>query len=246
MKIPGRWLALALAPFFLNDLYIIFLSAATIPLNALAYFYHEVPVTGKWIAQLAEPSEAFLPYRMGILWSLDVLVFLVIPLTFLFACFKTGKLAWANIGLTEKNGVMDWFYGLILAVQLYIMGSFVRYVLLQVFPQWEIFGWFNYDFPSGMPWRALTIVYACLTAGIIEEILFRGILLEWLKNKGFSMGGAIFLSSMLFSLIHWCQGPVQLAVTFLFGLVMAATYNWSRNLLPLIIAHILYDVIAFW
>ena len=84
------------------------------------------------------------------------------------------------------------------------------------------------------------------TAGITEEILFRGYPIE----RFHSMSGRIFLGAgiayLAFVLLHipfWgLGGTIQIGV---WSLIVTALYVWRRNLLACMLMHILNDAYAF-
>ncbi len=86
------------------------------------------------------------------------------------------------------------------------------------------------------------IVFTCLTAGITEELLFRGYLIPrleiLLKNKYL----AILISSILFGLMHYSYGTlIQVIGPFTIGLILALHYHLYRNIKIVIICHFLWD-----
>lgn len=88
------------------------------------------------------------------------------------------------------------------------------------------------------------MIFTVLTAGIMEELMFRGYLLSRLevifKNKSL----AIIISSVLFGLIHFGYGTLQnIIVPIFIGALFALYYSRYKNILVLIIAHFLYDLI---
>lgn len=89
------------------------------------------------------------------------------------------------------------------------------------------------------------IVFTSITAGITEELLFRGYLIPRLeiiiKNTHFS----ILISSILFGLIHFAYGTlIQIIGPFTIGLVFALHYQKYRNIKILIACHFLWDLIS--
>lgn len=85
-----------------------------------------------------------------------------------------------------------------------------------------------------LTWPLLFAV--ALTAGITEEILFRGVLFRWVGWWG---------QGLLFAAAHVAAGnPWQIGFTLGVGL----TFGWLRlrgwSLVALMIAHVLYDVVA--
>jgi membrane protease YdiL (CAAX protease family) len=246
VKIPARALALLLLPFFLNDFAIVFLKLAVIPLTSLATFYHLMPWLGEVLAQWQPASVSVATYRQPLLWLQDGTVFVLIPGYFLIWALKKQLLDWESLGLGAKPLLGDFVYSLVLALQLFLISKFIRVVLLQFFPSWELFLWFSYDFPEGFPWKLLMILYACLSAAVVEELVFRGLLIPWLQSRGCSGWLSVVIAALLFAGIHWCQGPVQLVGTLAFGLVTGICFLTTRRLWPLILAHFWVDLIAFW
>ena len=82
-----------------------------------------------------------------------------------------------------------------------------------------------------------------VTAGITEEILYRGFLMAYLA-AAMPMPAAIVVSSLIFALAHLYQGISGASRTFVVGLALAITYVLSGSLLFAIIAHVLVDVVG--
>ena len=82
--------------------------------------------------------------------------------------------------------------------------------------------------------------YVCLLGPVIEEILFRGIILESMRqyNERF----AIVFSSLIFGLMH-CNIP-QAVNGFIVGLVLGALYVRSRSLIPSSAVHIIMNTVT--
>ncbi len=86
--------------------------------------------------------------------------------------------------------------------------------------------------------RLLSIVTLVVVAPIVEEMFFRGLLLQrWAVKWG--IRPAILVSSLLFGCLH--ANPVGLTM---FGLLMAVIYIRSRQLWVTILAHSLNNSIA--
>lgn len=96
---------------------------------------------------------------------------------------------------------------------------------------------------------ALFVTLAVLV-GIVEELLFRGVLGWWLRLDRHPWR-YVAVSSVAFGMPHLLggmSGAVLLnaaAVTLLFGVPFAAIFVRSRALLPLIVVHAANDVVAF-
>lgn len=88
--------------------------------------------------------------------------------------------------------------------------------------------------------------------GISEELFFRGIILNILKENGVKF--SIYVSSILFAILHLTNIAggssinyvlLQVVFAFLFGLVAAQITIITKSILPAIIWHFSHDFIAF-
>ena len=81
-----------------------------------------------------------------------------------------------------------------------------------------------------------------VTAGVCEEILFRGFLI-WYLATFFGLTVAVFASSAVFGLGHAYQGAGGILKTGVIGLVMAGLYVLSGSLWPPVALHAATDVV---
>ncbi len=197
-----------------------------------------VALTYKKDRQKAEQNPAYkiVIYRwtMAFLWLATLLVLL------------TGK-----VDLSGVNSVL-WYggtsigfcvvLGLILFVTLLMIGGIFKVksdpqndelLLTKLAP----FRWV-------MPERKIELRYfifgVSTSAGICEEIIFRGFLLGSLLEL-LGMPVAILLSSLAFGLPHIYQGASGVIKTFLLGVLFACVYWVSESLLLAIVLHIIID-----
>lgn len=89
----------------------------------------------------------------------------------------------------------------------------------------------------------ILLFFTCVTAGITEELIFRGYLMPRLellfKNKIL----AIVISSVLFGLLHIGYGTLLNVIgPIVIGLVFAIQYEKYKNIKILIICHFLWDL----
>lgn len=80
------------------------------------------------------------------------------------------------------------------------------------------------------------IFIIALTAGVVEELLFRGAIQEWLGVWG---------TSLLFVLIHtrYLKKWILVIVVGLISLGFGYLYEWTGSLITVIVAHTLVDFI---
>lgn len=87
----------------------------------------------------------------------------------------------------------------------------------------------------------VSLISVCLIAPLIEEMLFRGMILRaFLEN--YSVGSSILLSSLLFALFH--MTITQLPVAFVAGCLLGWLYVKTKSLWPSIMAHFFYNSFA--
>lgn len=115
-----------------------------------------------------------------------------------------------------------------------LIGAFLSYVWPNP-PEMEIL---SYAPKQSIFNRSIFILWACVLAPIIEEMLFRGVLLSrWGAKWG--MRKAVLISALAFSILHFDK-----LGAFLFALCMSILYLRTRTLLVPIVAHALYNAIV--
>lgn len=93
---------------------------------------------------------------------------------------------------------------------------------------------------TSLPANLLMYFYACLLGPVLEELLYRGVLLQSMRkyNERF----AIFLSAVIFGLMH--QNYQQFFLGFLVGIPLAVVTIKYGSLLPAIFTHIIMNTSA--
>ena len=81
--------------------------------------------------------------------------------------------------------------------------------------------------------------------GVLEEIVVVGYLLTRLRQLGWSRGQALGASAVLRGSYHLYQGLGGFAGNLVMGLIFAWWFQRTRRVLPLVVAHVLLDVLAF-
>lgn len=102
-----------------------------------------------------------------------------------------------------------------------------------------------YQPPSGFVeiffWVALSV-----SAGVGEEIVFRGYLQKQFGAATRSVVAGVILQGLVFGLAHTYQGWKQVIVITALGILYGAFAAWRRNLRANIIAHAWSDVFEGW
>ncbi len=92
--------------------------------------------------------------------------------------------------------------------------------------------------------NTLLLIFTAITAGIVEELLFRGYLLSRLQLFFKNSYVPVIISSVVFGLFHIGYGTVLNVIgPVLLGVLFALYYNRYKNIIPVIIAHSLYDLV---
>jgi membrane protease YdiL (CAAX protease family) len=84
-----------------------------------------------------------------------------------------------------------------------------------------------------------------ITAGICEELLFRGYL-PWYLAHWFGTWGAQAAALFVFALAHSYLGRGAVVRALLAGGVAAGLYLWSGSLIPSMVLHVLLDLSSGW
>src|SRR3569833_1075380 len=92
--------------------------------------------------------------------------------------------------------------------------------------------------------RQWLIVFTCLTAGITEELIFRGYIMTRLSLLFRNNYMPVILSAVAFSALHYGYKSLhELIFAFLIGILFCAYYQKYRNIKVLIAAHFMIDFI---
>ena len=89
------------------------------------------------------------------------------------------------------------------------------------------------------------LYFTVITAGVVEELIFRGYLMPRLQIIFKTKFWAVFISSALFGLMHFTYGTVlQVVGPFYIGLIFALFYEKYKSITTLIIIHAIWDLMT--
>jgi len=88
----------------------------------------------------------------------------------------------------------------------------------------------------GMALVATTLVF-------VEETIYRGYALPFFRAR-WGVVPAVLLTSGAFGLLHWGNGAAAVAITSVYGVLLAAVFLWRRNLVAGTAAHALYNLLV--
>jgi CAAX protease family protein len=98
-------------------------------------------------------------------------------------------------------------------------------------------------FPVGVVEIVLAVLVA-VSAGVCEEIVFRGYFLRQFRALTGSVVAAVFLQALVFGPGHFYQGVRVTSLATLYALVFGVLAVWRRSLRPGMAAHTLSDLLA--
>lgn len=167
---------------------------------------------------------------------------MVVSIVSLCVCCKSGKqrfLLWA------KKRYSALFY--IISIVLILLSIIIVIGVLSKIEAY--YGLSNSDKLKAMLqllWKnKALLLFTTLTAGIMEELLFRGYLMPRLQLFLKNIWHTLIISSLLFGLAHDSYGSwTQMINPFIIGLIFAFHYQKYRNIKVLILCHFLLDFIS--
>ena len=182
-------------------------------------------------------------------WGFEFLTWIVIPSTVLYLVTRTPGFQFSDLGYHDticglrKTGLLLLVCVLFAPLCYWVYSTSYEF-FIELFPTGESFDYDSVVPASGIFYFAV-VVYFGLSAGLVEEFLFRGLLYR--AFSGFRHPVLLFMvvSPLLFGLVHWEDGLANLASTYIFGVFMAIAYLGFRNLWPLVIGHIFTDLVWF-
>lgn len=161
---------------------------------------------------------------------------------FLFAVNKY-KISWSALGLRAPRRGGIWF-----PIVVFFGAITVFYVYAAVITALGFEAESNVDdaVKDSSVRLILVGILAVAVAPVVEELFFRGFLFGGLRGRWGVVGAAV-ASGALFGLAHF-QDLSSLAIipgVGLIGIVFASAYYYSGSLIPVVVAHFLWNVTAF-
>lgn len=180
---------------------------------------------------------------------LDVLVYIFWQSTIIYMAYSARWFTLEDVGITfEDFGKQIFMSVMILAVALILIMAVVL-IIRGIEHYFSISIHSNWYYPV-KKWHPLLtflyIFYLSMTAGIFEEVVYRGIAISQLKLVVENKWLIILFSSLFFALIHWSMGAKTLLMAFLLGSFWAYLFIRTGKLLPVIIAHFVYDFLTLY
>ena len=146
----------------------------------------------------------------------------------------------------------QWFWGLIAAVffAVTVHAAIAFLFRLVSFPAAAFHQGYDFSFIPTLPLRWIAVIFSAASAGICEEVGFRGYMQFPLEQRYGAITG-ILVSSVFFTLVHLTKGWAligMIPIVFGAGLLLGLLARASASLIPCIIGHTIMDIglFAYW
>lgn len=155
---------------------------------------------------------------------------------------RRGRGSWAELGFRAPPLLPMLLTPLIFAAQMTVL-LVINLSVMLVIGEFENPQVAELTDPRGFTWLNFAVAFfvVAIVAPIVEELLFRGLLYQWLRART-NVFIAVPVAAAIFSAVHVI--PVLLPALFAVGLVLTLAYEWSRSLWVTITLHFFQNGLA--
>lgn len=157
--------------------------------------------------------------------------------------------AWRDLGLARPE---SWWKSSLVGVIVFITLVIFSQTMVPVFVEFSGPTETDHLLPlqNNLPKLINILIVSWITSAFLEEVIFRGFLINSLDiifgENIWSPWVSVFMSSVIFGLIHAYQGFTGILVTGSIGLIFGIAYLFNgRRIWPLIVVHGLVDTIFY-
>ncbi len=180
---------------------------------------------------------------------IDVIIYVFWQGTVIYLAYQAGWFDFSDLGIKPDRFICDILYGIILAA-----GLFAAYLLLVLFTGYlkkhagiSITGEWHYPMPESSPHlRFAYVTYLALTAGLFEEVIYRGIVIAQLRRLTANRALLVLASAFVFTAIHWSNGPLTWIEAFVLGAFWAGLFIRTGRIIPIMTAHFIFDFVTIY
>ena len=184
-------------------------------------------------------------------WTVEFCTWLLLPAV-LMLVFKRSGGRFHDLGVMRPKSSRAWLVFILCSVAfsalLYAAYSIGYDQSRGLFAQDYFAVHFSYHsiIPTEGVGKVVVWLYFSLTAGIVEELFFRGLLKRLFSDTKWGLIAFVLTSTILFASIHWENGARDMFATGCVGLVASIAFLLNRNVITLMIAHTVADLLLFW
>ena len=186
----------------------------------------------------------------ALFWGFEFFSWVILPCFVFGYLFKFHNLTWDDLGLHSKinhtkNIKALFFLCLVAAMFTYLIDRiFIRIAVALVGNLPAYFSYHSLQ-PNVLLLKWLSTLYFALSAGIIEELYYRGLFYKAVQSASHPKLLYLLLSPAIFAIAHWEQGASRALGAYLFGMLASIFYLKIKNLWPLIVGHVITDYLWF-
>jgi membrane protease YdiL (CAAX protease family) len=188
----------------------------------------------------------YLSYVPILYWMVEILTWICLPIILYYYGYKKALFTNREIGFHKLIRTKDsWLLFIIVtfvtAVILNHFDNILRIISFHLFPINYGAGEFNYKnlVPNAGILKFIVTIYFSLSAGIVEEFYYRGLMSKLFNKTKASYLLYIIISSLVWAVLHWEAGIRDMFAFFFLGISLATLYKLYGNIWPLILSHIL-------
>ncbi len=185
------------------------------------------------------PPKKHLYYTNGLL--------LIIAAMLVCTAWNIGNRSWVQFGFSKPHFNITVWVSISVIVIVYIADIIMTFVKKDTSK--DAFNDLAYVIP--VQWNEFKpYIFLALSAGICEEIIYRGFLIHYLIYLGgenaSSQVFALLIPAIVFGISHRYQGWWAVIKIFLIAIILGIIYVSSASLLIVILIHVLIDLISGW
>lgn len=181
----------------------------------------------------------------GLFWLVEAITWVLLPVWAFRAVLVSETRE--SIGLTTIAPTLSFLMTCLFAVVFLSLAHYLAFKTAKQFVPQNMYD-VGFSYAQMLPRKhgswLLAANFFALSAAIVEEILYRGLLFRIFDASKKNILLFVLLSAGLTAAAHWEGGIWDLAATFVYGLLAAAVYVKIRSLWPLMLAHFSIDLIA--
>lgn len=188
--------------------------------------------------------------NLTLFWGFELFSWVVLPSIIFGYLFKFQHLSWDDLGIHNKinhtKNIKTLFFLCVVAVLFtYPLNKICNQIAVAFVG--NIPSYFSYHSiqPNILLLKWLSALYFALSAGIIEELYYRGLLYKIVKSASHPRLLYLLLSPAFFAIVHWEQGMDGILSNYIFGMCAGLFYLKFKNLWPLILGHVITDYLWF-
>ena len=188
--------------------------------------------------------------NLTLFWGFELFSWVVLPCIIFGYLFKFQHLSWDDLGLHckinhKKNLGLLFFLCLLAVLFTYPIDKIFTRIAVAFVGYIPPYFYYQSMQPNILLLKWLSTIYFALSAGIVEELYYRGLFYKIVESTSNPKLLYLLLSPVFFAIAHWEQGADGVLANYIFGVLASLFYLKFKNLWPLIFGHVITDYVWF-